>query len=278
MNYRHSYHAGNFADIFRHATLAFVLSYLKQKPKPFFVLDTHAGTGLYNLDSQEAQKTLEYKDGIERILKTKESLSTLAPYLEVVRSLNPSILHKYPGSPLITKMLLRKEDRLLISELHPEDYLTLKNLFQNDPQVTPLNQDGYTLLKSSLPPFEKRGLILIDPPFEKRDEFEMILKGLEEGYKRFQTGIFMVWFPIKSRNDIEEFYEKVRQKDFKKVLKAELFVKPLKNPIGLSGCGLLIINTPWLIPEFLEKTLPFLVQKLALEGNGSFNWKWLKEE
>lgn len=202
MNYRHIYHAGNFADVLKHAVLARLVTYLQQKEKAFRVLDTHAGIGLYDLSSEEAQKTGEWRDGIGRLLEGElpaEIAAILAPYLQSIRTLNPGPeLTLYPGSPKLARMLFRPQDRLSAMELHPDDYETLHRLFDGDFQSRVTELDGWLALGAHLPPKEKRGLILVDPPFEKEGEYERLADGLARGYRRFAGGVYCLWYPFEA--------------------------------------------------------------------------------
>ena len=205
MNYRHAYHAGNFADVLKHAVLALVIEHLKLKPAPFRVIDTHAGVGVYDLGAEEAQKTGEWREGIGRIVSADlppDAAAALAPYLGVVRGLNAQIaregtLTRYPGSPLLARRLMREGDHLVVNELHPEDNIALRKLFGHDPQTKVLELDGWTALKSLLPPKERRGVVLVDPAYEQPGELERLVQGLKEAARRFATGTILLWYPIK---------------------------------------------------------------------------------
>lgn len=201
MNYRHIYHAGNFADVLKHAVLARLVTYLKQKDKAFRVLDTHAGIGVYDLSSEEAQKTGEWREGIGRLIEAElpaPVAAILEPYLSAVRDLNPEggLMH-YPGSPKLARMLLRPQDRLSAMELHPEDHEALHRLFEGDFQSRITRLDGWLALGAHLPPKEKRGLVLVDPPFEAEGEYERLVDGLAKAYRRFTGGIYCLWYPLK---------------------------------------------------------------------------------
>ena len=209
MNYRHAYHAGNFADVVKHAALSRLVEYLKLKDKAFRVVDTHAGIGLYDLSSEEAQKTGEWLDGIGRLLEAKlspDAQALLAPYLEAVKSANPEGgVENYPGSPLIVRHLLRPQDRLSAIELHPKDFQRLKALFAGDFQVRAIELDGWLALGAHLPPKEKRGLVLVDPPFEQEGEFDRLVDGLVRAHRRWPGGIYALWYPIKDRAAVSRF-------------------------------------------------------------------------
>jgi 23S rRNA (adenine2030-N6)-methyltransferase len=276
MNYRHVYHAGNFADVLKHLVLTLVLEYLKQKPSPFRVIDTHAGIGLYDLASVEAQKTGEWRHGIGRLLAASDVPASvtaiLAPYLSLVRAENaPGDLTRYPGSPLLARRLLRTEDRLVANELHPEDCAALRRLFSRDAQTKVLELDAWIALKSLLPPKERRGVVLVDPPFEQPRELDRLLDGLVEATHRFATGIFLLWYPIKDPAPVAAFHRRARGLDLPKVLVVEQMIRGADDPQRLNGCGLLIVNAPYALAPALNAVLPFLAPLLA-QGPGS-GWR-----
>jgi 23S rRNA (adenine2030-N6)-methyltransferase len=222
LNYRHAYHAGNFADVVKHVVLTRLLEYLKQKDKAFRVIDTHAGIGRYDLSSVEAQKTGEWQGGIGQLIDASFAApvaALLAPYLETVRSLNPEGgIQKYPGSPLIARHLMRKQDRLTAIELHPKDAARLRTFFAGDFQARIIELDGWLALGAHLPPKEKRGLVLIDPPFEETGEFERLVDGLIRAHKRWPGGIYALWYPIKDRKAIIAFRKALKQSGIPKLL------------------------------------------------------------
>ncbi|MBD9555962.1 23S rRNA (adenine(2030)-N(6))-methyltransferase RlmJ [Ensifer sp. ENS03] len=282
MNYRHIYHAGNFADVLKHAVLARLVTYLQQKEKAFRVLDTHAGTGLYDLSSEEAQKTGEWRDGVGRLLEGElppEIAVILAPYLSSIRALNPgSELTLYPGSPKLARMLFRPQDRLSAMELHPDDYETLHRLFDADFQSRVTELDGWLALGAHLPPKEKRGLILVDPPFEKEGEYERLVDGLARGYRRFTGGVYCLWYPLKQGAPIKAFHEALKALDIPKMLCAELSVRSDRETTGLSGSGLIIVNPPFTLKSELDLLLPFLKTRLGQDRFASSRCFWLRGE
>ncbi len=273
MNYRHAYHAGNFADVVKHALLTLVLAHLKKKETPFCVVDTHAGVGRYDLAGTEAGKTGEYRDGIQRLLESGPGPALLADYLAAVAAVNGGgpRLRFYPGSPRIARFLLRPQDRLALVELHPTDAAALKREFAGDRQVGVHVQDAYTALKALLPPKERRGLVLIDPPFEAKDEFRRIVTGLTEACKRWPTGIFGVWYPIKAPDPVDRFLGEMAGLG-RPCLAAHLFRFPADGPERLNGCGLAIINPPWKLDEALAGLLPVLAERLAATGGTELRW------
>ena len=282
MNYRHIYHAGNFADVLKHAVLARLITYLQQKEKAFRVLDTHAGIGLYDLSSEEAQKTGEWRDGIGRLLDgdlPAPVAAILEPYLATVRELNPGPeLTRYPGSPKLVRMLFRPQDRLSAMELHPDDYETLHRLFDGDFQSRVTELDGWLALGAHLPPKEKRGLILVDPPFEIEGEYERLADGLAKGYRRFAGGTFCLWYPLKKNAPIKAFHEALKALEIPKMLCAELSVRSDRETTGLSGSGLIIVNPPFTLKGELEVLLPFLKARLGQDRFASSRCFWLRGE
>lgn len=264
MNYRHAYHAGNFADVMKHAVLALVISGLKRKDTPFFALDTHAGIGAYDLEAPQADKTGEYLNGIARVLDAPAPPAELEPYLSVVRSWNAGgALRRYPGSPELVRGLMRPQDRLALVELHPEDVETLRARFHGDRRVGVHHLDGYTAAKGLLPPDERRGLVLIDPPFEVRNEFDRLLAALRRARKLWPTGIYLVWYPIKGREPVDLFLQAIADQGGPEALAVELLLRPPADPFKLNGSGLLVINPPWLLRENLERVLPWLTGLMA---------------
>ncbi|MDR3439155.1 23S rRNA (adenine(2030)-N(6))-methyltransferase RlmJ [Telmatospirillum sp.] len=273
MNYRHAYHAGNFADVVKHVALTLVLQHLRKKTTPFCVVDTHAGVGRYDLAGIEAGKTGEYQDGVARLLGRPGLPAALDDYLAAVRAVNPDWpqLRFYPGSPRIARFLLRPDDRLAAVELHPEDVRALRREFHGDPQVGVHDGDAYTALKALLPPHERRGLVLIDPPFEVTDEFQRIARGLAQGLKRWPTGIYGVWYPIKSPEPIKRFLGEIATFG-RPCFTAELFRQPPDDPLVLNGCGLLLLNPPWHLDEELKALLPVLADCLGATGPSGVRW------
>lgn len=282
MNYRHIYHAGNFADVLKHAVLARLVTYLQQKEKAFRVLDTHAGIGLYDLSSEEAQKTGEWRDGIGRLLEgdlPAPVAAILEPYLATVRELNTgSELTRYPGSPKLVRMLFRPQDRLSAMELHPDDYETLHRLFDGDFQSRITELDGWLALGAHLPPKEKRGLILVDPPFEIEGEYERLADRLARGYRRFAGGTFCLWYPLKKNAPIKAFHEALKALNIPKMLCAELAVRSDRDTTGLSGSGLIIVNPPFTLKSELDVLLPFLKTRLGQDRFASARCFWLRGE
>jgi 23S rRNA (adenine2030-N6)-methyltransferase len=268
MNYRHAFHAGGFTDVMKHATLALILEHLRAKDAPFCVVDTHAGVGRYDLWSEPAQRTGEYRDGILKVVR--DSPAELAPYLDVVRAMNDGGRHVrwYPGSPGLAQALARPQDRIALLELHPEDAHTLAVSFADDARIHVQQADGYLGLKALLPPKERRGLVLIDPPFEVTDEFARIVRGLGHGHRRWATGIYLVWYPIKHRGPVKAFHDALAASGIRKILVTELLLRPDTDPDRLNGSGLVIVNPPWRLDAALERLLPALLAKFGAIATG----------
>jgi len=279
MNYRHAFHAGNFADVLKHAVLALAVAHLKRKDKPFVVIDTHAGIGSYDLTADEALRTGEATHGICHVVAQPDIPDTLAPYLDVVRALNGTDgMRWYPGSPRLARDLLRPADRLVAVELHPNDAEALAAEFGGDRRTAVHPLDGWLALKSFLPPKERRGLVLVDPPFERPGEFDRMLTGLKKAHRRWATGILMFWYPIKSREDADAFTEAARRLAIPQTLLVELGVAAVVPGEKLSACGLLIVNPPWRLDAELRRLLPWLQRVLARGPGACHRLEWLVGE
>ncbi len=256
MNYRHAFHAGNFADCMKHAVLVWLLDAMARKPAGFAVLDTHAGTGRYDLAGGPAERTGEWRAGIARLLDAPPY--PLAAYVGLVRQLG-----LYPGSPLIARAKLRDQDRLICCELHPEDAEELRANFAGDRQVGVHLRDGWEALRALLPPAQKRGLVLVDPPYEATDEFDRLARGLRTGHGRFRTGVFVAWYPIKHRAPVRSFHLALRESGIRDIVAAELFLRAPLDPTRLNGCGLLVINPPYRFEQEIPPLLDALLERLG---------------
>ncbi|MDE8346278.1 MAG: 23S rRNA (adenine(2030)-N(6))-methyltransferase RlmJ [Acidocella sp.] len=256
MNYRHAYHAGNFADCMKHALLIALIQALQQKPKPLAIIDTHAGTGHYDLSGVEAQKTGEWQAGIGRLRLARPA--ALGPYIDLIERLG-----LYPGSPAIAAALLRPQDRLIACELHPVDAATLRRAVNGPPNIAIHARDGYTALNAFLPPPERRALILIDPPFEHGDEFTRLTACLTAAHDKFPSGVFAAWYPIKHRAPPRLFIDTLRASRLRDVITCELCLRPPVNPDTLNGCGLLIVNPPHQFTQTAAPIMAALAQILA---------------
>jgi 23S rRNA (adenine2030-N6)-methyltransferase len=272
VNYRHAFHAGSFADVFKHAVLCRILHHLREKPAPFRVIDTHAGAGLYELTSDEAMRTGEWHDGIERLRAAQLPAAVselLKPYLDVIDALNErGKLTVYPGSPALVRALLRPVDRLACCELQPDDAAALKRLFRHDRQAAVHRRDGWEALGALLPPAERRGLILIDPPFEQPDELAALVEGLRAGYRRFRPGVFAAWYPVKHRAPVRLFHTALRESGMRDIICAELLLRAPLDPVRLNGCGLAVVNPPFGFEAAASAILEALLHRLGNRESG----------
>jgi 23S rRNA (adenine2030-N6)-methyltransferase len=275
MNYRHAFHAGNFADVHKHVVLLAVLERLQRKPAPLLFLDTHAGRGLYELSN--ATPSPEWQSGIGRLFQTNVSNPELRRYLQAVQRSNPQGLKRYPGSPLLIRDCLRADDRLLCIEQQPDEASALREtLTERRTQV--ICGDGYTALQRALPPKENRGLVLIDPPYENDQEFTMLQQALSSALARWRNGVFACWYPLKAGLRAERFHAVMAQSGLRKLLLVELAVRPADSPLGLNGSGMLLINPPWQLDSELTPALEELRAALAPAGSGGARVEWLVPE
>ncbi|RWM35203.1 23S rRNA (adenine(2030)-N(6))-methyltransferase RlmJ [Mesorhizobium sp.] len=282
MNYRHAYHAGNFADVVKHAALSRLVEYLKQKDKAFRVIDTHAGIGRYDLASVESGKTGEWQGGVGRLFEATlepRAAALLQPYLEAVRAENPGGgLGRYPGSPLIVRHLLRNQDRLTAIELHPQDAARLKSVFAGDFQARVIELDGWLALGAHLPPKEKRGLVLVDPPFEEEGEFQRLVENLRRAHRRWPGGIYALWYPIKDRKAVAAFRAALKETGIPKLLDIGFEIRPTSSEPSLDGSGLVVVNPPFTLEGELRVLLPALHKVLAVEQPSRWTIEWLAGE
>ena len=274
MNYDHEFHAGNFADVFKHAVLCRVLHHLRSKPAPFRVIDTHAGAGVYDLSSDAATRGGEWHTGIETLLASKlpeKIIELLSPYLEVISALNErDRLRTYPGSPALVRAWLRPQDRLVACELVPRVAASLNRNLHGDNRIKVLTIDGWTALNAYVPPKERRGVVLIDPPFEADDDFARLASGLAAAHRKWATGIYILWYPIKGSTAPEALAKRLRRLALAKVLRAELLIAPLSDPTRLNGAGMILVNPPWTLESELSELLPVLAGVLGRQGKGRF--------
>src|SRR3954462_13980820 len=253
MNYRHAFHAGGFADVIKHIVLVRMLTYLQEKPAAFRVLDTHAGAGRYDLTGDEARRSGEWLTGIARVMQARFSenaLPLVAPYLDIVRAFNAQAeLKAYPGSPLIARAMLRPQDRITACEIEPNARKQLIDALRRDAQARVVDLDGWTALPAFVPPNERRGLVLIDPPFEHKDEFERMAEGFAVAFVKWPTGSYLLWYPVKSRRATDGLAHHVAEVVASstppgKCLRLEFSVAPQEAGGGLVSSGLLIVNPP----------------------------------
>jgi 23S rRNA (adenine2030-N6)-methyltransferase len=276
MNYRHAYHAGNFADVLKHAVLVWVVRYLQQKAGPLCLIDTHGGAGLYDLGAEAARKTGEAAGGILRLAATPDLPTVVGPYVDLVRRANGGEpFARYPGSPWLMAQMLRARDRAVVGELHPEDAAGLRAALRGTDRIRIVEGDGYALLDMSVPPPEKRGLVLIDPPFEADDEFETLGRAVITAHGKWPTGVFLVWYPIKDRAAVERFHAELLNARVAKVAAITLDVG--ETELGLRACGLLLINPPWTLAQEWREPLIWLARILARGENSSARIETLAE-
>lgn len=276
MNYQHLQHAGNFADVFKHVLLIRLLQALARKDKRFVYIDTHAGAGRYDLRSPDL-KTAEYRDGVGRLWEAPEP--DLADYRAAVRSINAAgSLRHYPGSPRVARCFLRPQDRMLLAEQAPEECARLRTEFARDAQVRVLCGDGYAALKAWLPPPERRGLVLIDPPYESADEWTRVRDAVTMASDRWAQGVYAVWYPLKSGAPVARFKAAMANSGLRKILIAEIDVWPADTPFRLNGCGMLIVNPSWLLDRELPPLLDRLVQLLGRAPVAAQRVEWLVPE
>ncbi|MGJ7383864.1 23S rRNA (adenine(2030)-N(6))-methyltransferase RlmJ, partial [Morganella morganii] len=247
--------------------------------KPFLYLDTHAGAGRYQLSGEHAERTGEYLEGIARIWAQESVPEELKTYLEAVSALNPrGDLRFYPGSPLIAAHLLRDHDKLNISELHPSDFPLLRNEFSRDNRARVVREDGYQQLKSQLPPLSRRGFVLIDPPYELKSDYQAVVKGIQEGHRRFATGTYAVWYPVVLRQQIKRMVKDFQATGIRKILQIELAVRPDSDQRGMTASGMIVINPPWKLESQIKSVLPWLHKVLVPEGTGHTLVEWITPE
>lgn len=296
MNYRHHYHAGNFADVMKHAVLVRLVRGMQRKERGFLYLDTHAGRGAYDLAAAGRGDTLarkpEHPDGIGRLLASPSppespegAPDALGEYRQIIRAfdrrsgnLAPDALRFYPGSPNIVRALMRPQDRMALCEKHPDEYLALHSEFRAAPRVSTHELDGYTAIRAMLPPPEKRALVLIDPPFEERDEYAAIARALREGLCRMPAATFAVWHPLTERARSDEFLDKLAMLNPPPTLAVELTVAGENSALKLRGCGVVVINPPWQIEQTLGPMLTTLSQTLAQSLGGGARLDWIVRE
>lgn len=280
MNYRHHYHAGNFADVMKHVLLTGLLAGMTRKDSAFCYIDTHAGLGLYDLSQSPAQKTGEYKDGIGKVKDAAGAPGWAADYLAAINTLQAE-RHRgfYPGSPWLAVHALRPQDRAALIELHPQDASTLKQNFAGNRQVAVHERDAYEGLMALIPPKEKRGLVLIDPPYEEeRQDYPQVVELLQKAHAKWPTGVYAIWFPIKERSLIERFYRNLKKTDIRKMLTCELCILPDDNTLGLNGTGLIVVNPPWPFFDEARACLSWLKPLLSEHPRASTRVEWLAGE
>lgn len=282
MNYRHAFHAGNFADVVKHIILTRILAYLMRKDAAFRVIDTHAGIGLYDLLGSEAERTGEWQAGIARLIDARLAppvAELVEPYLSAVRAQNQDgRLRYYPGSPMITRHMMRVQDRLMALELHPSDAWALRKNFTDDFQVRVTTLDGWAAMGTHLPPKEKRGLVLVDPPFEEKGEFTRMAQSLEKAHARWPGGIYAYWYPIKEPREVDAYIKALNASGIPKILRIELTIDTPTTPPRLHGTGMIVVNPPFVLEEEMRAVLPALADLLGDEKRGRWSVDWLAGE
>lgn len=270
LSYRHGFHAGNHGDVLKHWVLVLCLDYLKQKDKPFFYIDTHSGSGSYSLKDAYARKTAEADDGIARLWDAPKLPGILQPYLDQVRECNKSKLVNYPGSPALAAAMLRKGDRLRLIEMHGSDLVALQKRFARDRRVKVLEGDGFVTVKGLVPPETRRGLVLMDPSYEIKSDYNQVLKAMNECLKRFVTGQYLVWYPLINSVSAQRFSEQLQKLPCENWLDVQLKVSRPPQGHGMYGSGMFVINPPWTLREQLEQGMPALTQLLAQDDGAEW--------
>jgi 23S rRNA (adenine2030-N6)-methyltransferase len=285
MNYRHAFHAGNHADVLKHIVLSRLIEHLNKKGKAFRIIDLHAGIGVYDLTCEAAVRTGEWRQGVGRFYdedgarlplpETAEAL--ISPWRTVISAVNgEGALRNYPGSPEFARQLMRKSDHLMLNELHPADFASLRERYGHLLGVTLTELDAAIAIKAQLPPRERRGLILLDPPYEREDERERSLKALRDGLQRFATGVFCLWYPITGDGLSDAMVDGIRAMQAPKSLNVDLTVRAVMQDGGLAGSGLVIVNAPWLLDEELGILVPALRDRMAQAPEARSRVEWLR--
>jgi len=264
LSYRHAFHAGNFADVLKHSVLTLVLEYMSRKEKGFYYIDSHSGAGMYSLADEYAQKTGEYKDGIAKIIDLKHIPEALQSYVDLIESLNnDGELTLYPGSPGIAKQLVRRQDSAHLFELHPTDIEHLREYAQRWHKSHVKQSDGYQGVLGLLPPPSRRGVVLIDPPYELKEDYQKAVRTIIQAYRKFATGTYILWYPVVKRELVEKMVNDFTSSDVKDVLQVEFCQSPDTDEYGMTGTGLFIVNPPWQLAKQLKEILPFMKENIG---------------
>lgn len=283
LSYRHAFHAGNFADVLKHTALVALIIALRRKEKPFFYLDTHAGIGHYDLHTSVAQKTAEWQAGIGVLWQAQDAPAAVADYLRQVQAFNADgQLRHYPGSPGLVQPLLREKDRMRLCELHPRDVELLQQSLAGERRAQIGREDGFAALKSALPPVQRRGLVLIDPPYEVKTDYQTVAAALQQGLQRFATGMYAIWYPVLERKQVEKMLAAItdvaRASGAKSVLVVEQCLRP-DEQMGMTGSGMVVINPPWQFDQQMLDALEWLLPRLTNEpAQGHNRLQWLLAE
>ncbi|MDE3273622.1 23S rRNA (adenine(2030)-N(6))-methyltransferase RlmJ [Pseudoalteromonas sp. G4] len=281
LSYRHSFHAGNPADVIKHLVLIETLSYLTKKDKPLEYIDTHSGVGIYRLETAEAQKTQEYLDGIAKLWQYQGDHNAIANYVAKVKQFNQGELEVYPGSPMVADSLLRDDDKRWLFELHPKDSESLKNnmveLSTRRKQTFVRKENGFQGLLGLLPPKAKRGCVLIDPPYEIKSDYEQVVKTVKKAYEKFNSGTIMIWYPVVSRERIDIMEAGLINSGIRNIQLFELATSADSEELGMTASGMIVINPPWTLKQTMDECLPELVSLLA-DDDGFYRSEQLVEE
>lgn len=274
LSYRHAYHAGNHADVLKHYILSLVLDYFNQKDKSYWMIDTHAGAGMYALKSEFAQKNAEYENGIARLFAAEKLPETLEYFVKIIKNLNGNnMLSVYPGSPKIAANFLRADDKLRLFELHPSDFQILLENFANLGRQTKIEmKDGFNSIKACLPPPTKRAVVLIDPPYELKTDYTRVVDCIKDSLKRFSTGTYIIWYPLLQRPEPEELLMALRKIANQNWLNVTLTVQNKSiDGFGMHGSGIFIVNPPWTMPKILQENMPILTELLSIDAAAEFS-------
>lgn len=278
LSYQHAFHAGNHADVIKHLVLALTLEYYTRKDKPFWYIDTHAGSGLYSLHSASAQKTREFTQGIQTLWEVSNAPTELQHYLQPIHALNAGgTLTHYPGSPWLAAKLLRNTDQLRLFELHPSDFNTLKQHLGDDRRAYISKTDGLKGLLSVLPPITRRAVTLIDPSYERKTEYSEVISTLHQAHRRFATGTYVLWYPVIERQRVKQMTAALQKTQIPGILQVEFCPLPDNTGMGMTGSGLFVINPPWLLAGQMQAVLPWLNQQMA-HGKGHFTVAYITPE
>ena len=270
--YRHAFHAGNHADVLKHCVLQQILLYMNQKDKPYWVIDTHAGAGMYSLASDYANTKSEYLDGVARLWECDDLPKVLSEYMNLIQLCNnKGDWTLYPGSPEVIRRTIRADDRMRLFELHPTDFEILEENFERDRQAKLFKSDGFASLKALLPPPTRRAVIFMDPPYEIKSDYPKVLDALQEGLSRFAEGVYVVWYPILTRGDHIRMIESLRKLSEKTLNIAMTVQEPDEKGFGMLGSGLFVINPPWTLKGTMQDIMPYLVEKLAQYPGASYD-------
>ncbi|MGL4614765.1 MAG: 23S rRNA (adenine(2030)-N(6))-methyltransferase RlmJ [Shewanella sp.] len=276
LSYRHGYHAGNYADVLKHTLLLQTLQLMHKKDKPLVYIDTHAGAGGYALTDEFAQKTGEYLEGVAKLWDKPDLPKSLQDYVEAVRHFNednPQALEFYPGSPAIVDVELGPKDRMVLHELHSSDHLLLEDYFRGDKQVKVIKGDGLKGLIAAVPPLERRALVLVDPSYEIKTDYQDVAETLIKAHKRFATGVFMLWYPVVNRAQTEGMLSRLANSGIKRQLRIEQAISPDSTEFGMTAAGLWVINPPWQLDDIALELTDYLAKALGQAG-GSVTVKW----